>query len=377
MRVLYLGLGWHFTGGIATFARTAIGALADWAAESGSRGRLEVMALHTGRGETAAMCCGIDRADLPIEGYGGGRLRMALALAARVRRRRYDLIVCEHVNLMPIVAAAVTGRVPCVCFIYSFEVWYGLGAARGMAMRRASKLVAISHAAATHTRQMKLRLPPIAVCHPGLEDPLPSATLERRPASPPIVLTVGRMMRSERHKNHRTLIRAMVEVVNAVPEARLVVVGEGDDRREIAALGAGLGLGDHLLFTGSVSAAELDHWYRSAQVFAMPAEREGFGLVYLEAMARGLPVVAGASGASLEIIDDGQSGFLVPPNDYRELARRIVALLEDRRLQAAMGDAARARFVERFTAARFATRLYQALGLESTSVQEPQEGTAA
>jgi len=377
MRILYLGLGWHFTGGIATFARTAIGALADWAGERGPGSRLEVMALHAERGSMAAARYGIDRAGLSIEGYGGGRLRMALALAGRVRRRRYDLIVCEHVNLMPIVAAAVTGAVPCVCFIYSFEVWYGLGAARGMALRRASKLVAISHAAAAHTRQMKLRLPPIAVCHPGLEDPLQSANLERLPASPPIVLTVGRMMRSERHKNHRTLIRAMVEVVGAVPEARLVVVGEGDDRREIADFGAGLGLGDHLLFTGAVSAAELDRWYRGARVFAMPAEREGFGLVYLEAMARGLPVVAGASGASLEIIDDGQSGFLVAPDDYRELARRIVALLEDRRLRAAMGNAARARFVERFTAARFAIRLYQALGLESTAAQEPQAGTAA
>lgn len=377
MRVLYLGLGWHFTGGIATFARTAIGALADWAAESGPRGRLEVMALHAERGDTAAVRCGIDRADVSIKSYGGGRLRMALALAARVRRRRYDLIVCEHVNLMPIVAAAVPAAAQCVCFIYSFEVWYGLGAVRGRALRRADKLIAISHAAAAHTRQMKLRLPPIAVCHPGLEDPLQSATLERLPGSPPIVLTVGRMMRSERHKNHRTLIRAMADVVRAVPKARMVVIGEGDDRREIAEFGAGLGLGDHLLFTGTVSAAELDRWYRSAQVFAMPAEREGFGLVYLEAMGRGLPVVAGASGASLEIIDDGKSGFLVAPDDYRQLGRRIVRLLEDRQLQAAMGAAARASFVERFTAARFATRLYQALGLESTAAQEPQEGTAA
>ncbi len=377
MRVLYLGLGWHVTGGIATFARTTIGALADWAGESGPRGGLEVMALHGRSGSAAAARRGIDRADVSIKSYGGGRLRMALALAARVRRRRYDLIVCEHVNLMPIVAAAVPSAARCVCFIYSFEVWYGLGAVRGRALRRADKLIAISHAAAAHTRQMKPRLPPIEVCYPGLADPLLSANLARMPAADPIVLTVGRMMRSERHKNHRTLIRAMADVVRAVPKARLVVIGEGDDRREIAALGAGLGLDDHLLFTGAVSEAELDRWYRSAQVFAMPAEREGFGLVYLEAMGRGLPVVAGASGASLEIIDEGKSGFLVAPDDYRQLGRRLVRLLEDRHLQATMGAAARARFVERFTAAQFATRLYQTLGLEPIAAQEPQEGTAA
>jgi len=377
MRILYLGLGWRFTGGISTFARTTVGALADWADEHGPRHGVEVMALHAERGSLPAARCGIERAGLSIEGCGGSRLRAALMLAARARRRHYDLIVCEHVNLMPLVAAAVPGAIPCVCFVYSFEIWYGLGAARGIALRRARKLIAISHAAAGHTLEMKLRLPPITVCHPGIEDPLASAAVEHPAVARPIVLTVGRMMSSERHKNHRTLIRAMVEVVAAVPEAMLVVVGEGDDRHQIAALGAGLGLDGHLLFTGAVDGSELDRWYRSARVFAMPAEREGFGLVYLEAMARGLPVIGGASGASTEIIDDGQNGFLVPPNDYCELAQRIIALLEDGPLRSAIGNAARARFLERFTAKRFAARLYEKLDLECAAAQEAQTETAA
>ncbi len=377
MRVLYLGLGCHFTGGIATLARATIAALSDWAGASVPGGELEVMVLHGRSGAMPVARHGIYGANIPVRSYGGGRLRMALALAARVRQRRYDLIVCEHVNLMPIVAAAVPSTVPCVCFVYSFEVWYGLSAIRAKALRRADKLIAISHAAAAHTRRMELRLPPIEVCHPGLDVPPPSANLERMAAGPPIVLTVGRMMRSERHKNHRTLIRAMADVVREVPKARLVLIGDGDDRREIAGFGAELRLGDHLLFTGAVSEAELDRWYRSAQVFAMPAEREGFGLVYLEAMGRGLPVVAGATGASLEIVDEGKSGFLAAPDDYRQLGRRIVRLLEDRDLRAAMGAASRARFVEGFTAAHFAARLYQTLGLELIAAQEPQEGTAA
>ena len=224
---------------------------------------------------------------------------------------------------------------------------------------------------------MGLRLPPIEVCHPGLEDPCSDTDSRRKPASFPIVLTVGRMMRSERHKNHRTLLHVMAEVVRAVPDAMLVIVGEGDDRQEIAALGAALGLCDHLLFTGEVSRAELDSWYRRAWVFAMPAEREGFGLVYLEAMARELPVVAGACGASLEIIDDGESGFLVSPTDHRELARRIVALLEDNRLRAAIGRAGRVRFAQHFGAEQFARRLYQALELESFAAEKPPAESAA
>jgi phosphatidylinositol alpha-1,6-mannosyltransferase len=377
MRILYVGLGWRFTGGITAFARAAVGALADWAGRSQTPGRLDVMALHAERGSAPAERYGIERAGLTVEGYAGQRLQMALTLAARLRRRRYDLIVCEHPNLMPLVAAAAPASSRCVCFIYSFEVWYGLSAVRRLALRRADKLLALSHAAAELTNRMGLRLPPIEVCHPGLEDPCQGTDLQRRPASFPIVLTVGRMMRSERHKNHRALLHAMVDVVRAVPDAMLVVVGEGDDRNEIAALGAELGLGDRLLFTGAVSQAELDSWYRRAWVFAMPAEREGFGLVYLEAMARGLPVVAGACGASLEIIDDGKSGFLVCPTDHQELAQRIVALFEDDRLRAAIGRSGRARFAQHFGSDQFARRLYKALGVEPFAAEKPPAESAA
>ncbi len=377
MRILYVGLGWWFTGGIVAFARAAVGALADWAGRGPTPSRLHVMALHAERGPAPAEHYGIERAGLMVEGYAGRRLQMALNLAACMRRRSYDLIVCEHANLMPIVAAVAPASLRCVCFIYSFEVWYGLSGVRRIALRRADKLLALSHAAAELTAGMGLRLPPIEVCHPGLEDPCQETDLQRRPASFPIVLMVGRMMRSERHKNHRTLLHAMVEVVRAVPDAMLVIVGEGDDRLEIAALGAALGLGDHLLFTGEVSRAELDSWYRRAWVFAMPAKREGFGLVYLEAMARGLPVVAGACGASLEIIDDGKSGFLVSPADRRELARRIVALLEDDRLRAAIGRAGRATCAQHFGAEQFASRLYRALGLEPIAAEKPPAESAA
>ncbi len=377
MRVLYVGLGWRFTGGIAAFARVAIGALADWAGRGQTPGQLQVMALHAEHGLAPAERYGIEHPGLMVEGYAGRRRRMALNLAARLRRGDYDLVVCEHANLMPIVAAVAPASSRCVCFIYSFEVWYGLSAVRRIALRRAHKLLAVSHATAELTAGMGLRLSPIEVCHPGLEDPCSDADSRRGPASFPIVLTVGRMMRSERHKNHRTLLYAMVEVVRALPDAMLVIVGEGDDRREIAALGDAVGLGDHLLFTGEVSRAELDSWYRRAWVFAMPAEREGFGLVYLEAMARGLPVVAGACGASLEIIDDGEGGFLVSPSDHRELARRIVALLKDDRLRTEMGRGARARFAQHFEAEQFASRLYRALGLEPFAAKQPPAESAA
>ena len=148
MRILYVGLGWRFTGGIAAFARAAVGALADWAGRGPTPGRLHVMALHAERGPVPAERYGIERAGLTVEGYAGRRLKMALNLAARLRRRGYDLIVCEHPNLMPAVAAAAPASSRCVCFIYSFEVWYGLSAVRRIALRRADKLLALSHAAA-------------------------------------------------------------------------------------------------------------------------------------------------------------------------------------------------------------------------------------
>jgi glycosyltransferase involved in cell wall biosynthesis len=122
-----------------------------------------------------------------------------------------------------------------------------------------------------------------------------------------------------------------------------VVGGEEADRRYSAAVRRRvreLGLEDRVRFHGPLGGAELEGRFREAQVVVVPSSYEGFGIVYLEAMGFGLPVIASASGATDEIVRHESTGFLVPPGDAWSLARRIESLIEDRPLLSRMSVAA-------------------------------------
>jgi phosphatidylinositol alpha-1,6-mannosyltransferase len=99
------------------------------------------------------------------------------------------------------------------------------------------------------------------------------------------------MSADERYKGHDQILDAWPVVRSRIPDARLVIVGDGDDAPRLRAKAASLGLAASVLFTGFVTEAQLAALYQKASVFAMPSREEGFGLVYLEAMARGVPCI--------------------------------------------------------------------------------------
>jgi phosphatidylinositol alpha-1,6-mannosyltransferase len=135
-----------------------------------------------------------------------------------------------------------------------------------------------------------------------------------------------------------------------VPDARWVVVGEGSLRGELEAMAASLGVADCITFTGAVDDEARDEWLERADVFAMPSRLlpggrggEGFGIVYLEAGAHGLPCVAGNVGGSVDAVIDGESGLLVDPTDHVAVADAIADLLLDSGLRTRLGQGGRAR----------------------------------
>jgi phosphatidylinositol alpha-1,6-mannosyltransferase len=132
-------------------------------------------------------------------------------------------------------------------------------------------------------------------------------------------------------------------------DAQLVVAGDGRDRGRLERRTRRLGLDDRVRFLGRVSDDELTAVYRSGDVFAMMCrerwgglEAEGFGIVFLEAAASGLPAIAGRSGGSHEAVIDGHTGFVVEPDDATTLAERMTQLLTDESERTRMGAAARA-----------------------------------
>jgi len=159
-----------------------------------------------------------------------------------------------------------------------------------------------------------------------------------------------------------TVIRALPLVMQAVPDARYVVVGDGDDRPRLEALAKDLGVEGHVAFLGHLSEAELQERYRKADVFAMPSRQEGFGIVYLEAMSYGKPVLAAACGGATDIVSDGQTGFLVPYGDTKFIADKLIRLLTDAGLRAQMGRSGKARVEAKYTFKAFRVRLGEILG---------------
>lgn len=150
-------------------------------------------------------------------------------------------------------------------------------------------------------------------------------------------------------KGQDTLILAMPRILAAEPETVLLIVGGGPYARELRKLAHETGVVDSVRFTGPVPWAELPAHYGAGDVFAMPCRTrrggldvEGLGIVYLEASATGLPVVAGDSGGAPDAVLDGETGWVVRGRSVEETADRIIVLLGDAELRARMGERGRA-----------------------------------
>ncbi len=162
----------------------------------------------------------------------------------------------------------------------------------------------------------------------------------------PLLLTVSRLVA---RKGQDTLIRAMPQLLRTVPDLRLLIVGDGPDGRRLRGLACGLGVIDRIVFAGGVPWPELPGHYGAGDVFAMPCRTrgsgldvEGLGLVFLEAAASGLPVVAGASGGAPETVQQGRTGLVVDGRDVVAVAEATASLLTDRERAAAWGASGRA-----------------------------------
>ncbi|GIF95337.1 glycosyltransferase family 4 protein [Catellatospora citrea] len=161
----------------------------------------------------------------------------------------------------------------------------------------------------------------------------------------PVIVCVSRLVP---RKGQDTLVRALPLVRRAVPDAALLLVGGGPHRPTVQRLARELDVADHVVLTGSVSWAELPMHYAAGDVFAMPCRTrnrgldvEGLGIVYLEASAVGLPVIAGDSGGAPDAVREGETGYVVPGRDVDALAARLVELLSDDALRTKMGAAGR------------------------------------
>ena len=214
-------------------------------------------------------------------------------------------------------------------------------------------LLGHSHPLVTHTRANAQRLNELGfagarVIYPGT-DPIRFTPAVAVPPFPPVLLTVGRLVS---RKGIDMVLEALPLLLLRVPDLQYMIVGDGPDRPRLQSLVQALKLQNVVSFRGEVTDAQLLATYHQAHIFVMPvreeqqaASVEGFGIVYLEASACSLPVIAGRSGGAIEAVRDGQTGYLVEPRDPEALAKKVLTLLQNAELRQQMGQNGR-RWVE-------------------------------
>jgi phosphatidylinositol alpha-1,6-mannosyltransferase len=250
------------------------------------------------------------------------------------------VILAGHVLATP---AIWPTRVPGVVYLHADEVPAHARVSR-IALRRATYAVAVSRHTASlaimhGADRARLRLIP-----PGVDPPVNAGRIQ---SERPTIITVARL--EDRYKGHDVVMQALVGVRRRVPDARWVIVGDGSLRGELEAAADQLGLRDSVVFTGRVTDEERDSWLSRSDVFVMPSRvpasggGEGFGIVYLEAGAHGLPVVAANVGGSVDAVENGRTGLLVSPEDPSAVASALTQLLLDPARARALGAAGAAK----------------------------------
>jgi phosphatidylinositol alpha-1,6-mannosyltransferase len=285
----------------------------------------------------------------------GSRTRLSAWALARARSASDAvLVVVLHVHLAPLTLALELRGARLAFFFHGIEVWRRLRARERRALDHATVMLANSQWTASRFKENnpEYRAADIRVCHLGV----PPAVGADRPALSEYGLIVGRLAADERYKGHDALLDVWPQVIRSVPAAKLVIVGDGDDRARLEALAVSLGLGDAVSFVGRVSASALEGFYRAAAFFAMPSVGEGFGLAYLEAMRAEKACIA-SPGAAAEIVEQGVTGLIVDPDRRDLLAAAIIRLFREPETRTAMGRAGASRVRAQFETQHFARRV--------------------
>jgi glycosyltransferase involved in cell wall biosynthesis len=300
------------------------------------------------------------------------RIRTAafsMRLAFEECRHRPSLVICGHLNFT--VAARWLKRatgVPYWAIAHGIEAWNIQDEGVRAGVRDADRILSVSHFTASRLRQeqqlddARISLLPNTF-EPGnfFVRPKPQYLLERHGIAPDakILMTVARLDRGERYKGYDRILQALSEIRHHVPNVHYVLVGKGNDRPRIERLIEQHRIADRVTLAGFIPDEELPAYYNLCDVFAMPSKKEGFGIVYLEALASGKPVLAGNRDGGVDALCGGELGVLVDPDDQAEITRALIEMLRETHPLAILRspERLRERVIDAYSFERFNARL--------------------
>lgn len=315
-------------GGIARIMRLYLKALGEIA---GPAGRVDSLVLNDrpGRDERLGRYAG----ERLGEHLGCDRSKLCFIGQAVRLGRHADLLVCGHLHhlLIARLARLFNPRLEYYLVAHGIEVWRPYSFLEKSALSGARRILCVSE----YTRHQILRFHPAlppgrAVVVPNTLDPYFAAGADDPPAAIPFagprLLTVSRLLSTDTYKGVDTMIEAMPLVRREFPLARLRIAGTGDDAPRLTALAAQLGVSGAVDFLGAISDEALRDEYAACDLFALPSRREGFGLVFLEAMTHGKPCLGARAGGTPEVIND-TVGQLAEYGNIPDLAAAVSDLV--------------------------------------------------
>jgi phosphatidylinositol alpha-1,6-mannosyltransferase len=285
--------------------------------------------------------------NISVTGYGQAKPRFAQAVLGAVRSGQYGAVIVGHVHFLELTTLALrfgmSRRPPLLLITHGVDVWSGIKGLRRLALRRVDAILCVSH----YTRSMLRRQAP------ELPDErfmiFPNALhaawtrIERGESSAPriprdfvvparFLLSVARLSRHDRAKGIISVLEALRMIADRT--VHYVIAGDGDDRSFLELVATRLGVRERVHFLGTVTDDELFTLYRRCQIFVLPSGQEGFGIVFLEAMYFGAPVIAAAEKGAVDVVQHEQTGLLVDFGDTVSLKSAIDRMLGDDALRA-------------------------------------------
>ena len=318
----------HAEGGIARILRLYLKALCEIA---GPAGRVDAIVLHDQPGREPRLA---RYADIRLGEYVGCARRKTKFITETIRLGRHaDVLVCGHLHHLTLarLAKVFNPRLKYYLVAHGIEVWRPYTWLERNALRGAQRILCVSE----YTRRQLLRFHPAlsperVLVVPNTLDPYFSSGLDQAPRPAPFagprILTVARLLATDAYKGIDTMIEAMPLVRREFPLACFRIVGGGDDQPRLQALAAKLGIASAVDFLGSIDDAALRDEYAACDLFALPSRKEGFGLVFLEAMTYGKACIGARAGGVPEVIND-TVGQLVEYGNIPDLAAAVTDLM--------------------------------------------------
>jgi asparagine synthase (glutamine-hydrolysing) len=280
------------------------------------------------------------------------------------------IVICAHINILPaaVLARGICGG-PLYLIIHGVEAWKQTrNPIANACVRRIDDFISVS--AVTRKRFLRwaglrqdqgIILPncvDLSAFTPGQKS---RSLIERYGLKDrAVLLTVGRLAVEERYKGVDEVIEVLPRLVQKIPNLVYLIVGDGADRGRLQEKARNLGMKDRVVFAGKIPESEKADHYRLADVYIMPGYGEGFGIVYLEALACGIPVIGSKTDGSRDALRNGKLGILVDPTDSAEIEAAVVRMLHNKAQQHTTNGALGANdTVEYFSSKRFARRVHR------------------